>query len=41
MKNLIWIVVAILVIGGGYVLFTGKSPAELIGTGAPAGPAAQ
>jgi len=41
MKNLIWIVVAILVVGGGYMLFTGQSPADLVGTTDPAGQAAQ
>src|SRR5680860_180885 len=32
MKNLLWIVLAAIVLIGGYVLVTGKSPAELIET---------
>jgi len=37
MRNLLWIIVAVLVIGGGYLLFTGKSVGDITGTsGAPA-----
>ena len=31
MRNLLWILVAVLVIGGGYLLFTGKSVQEVLG----------
>lgn len=33
MKNLLWIVLAAIVLIGGYVLVTGKSPSEIIDTG--------
>ncbi|MFU8835336.1 MAG: hypothetical protein ACNA7F_08700 [Roseovarius sp.] len=32
MRNLIWIVLAVIVLGGGYMLFTGKSVNEVVET---------
>ena len=32
MKNLLWIVVAAVVVGGGYMLYSGSSPKELMAT---------
>ena len=32
MKNLVWIVVAAVVVGGGYMLYSGSSPKELMDT---------
>ena len=32
MRNLVWLIVAAVVLVGGYVLFTGKSPQEIVET---------
>ena len=36
MKNLLWIVVAAIIAGGGYMLYSGSSPKELINDAAEA-----
>ena len=36
MKNLVWIVVAAIVAGGGYMLFSGKTPTEMASEAADA-----
>ena len=36
MKNLLWIVVAAVIAGGGYMLYSGSSPKELMNSAADA-----
>jgi len=36
MRNIIWIVVAAVIAAGGYMLFTGRSPQEVVNSAADA-----